>query len=180
VLISYEFGEIMALALSLLVTVAFVTIFLIHNKRNQQEEQLHKTEALSSKPSFDCERIENLLTNAELSFYHALNQAVSGHYIVMSKVRVADTLKPARGLNNSTRMKCFNFLAKKHFDFVLCQPNTMQIVKAVELNDRSHQRADRKARDENLKAACNSAGLPLYFVDCAPSYSIMDIKSQIL
>lgn len=61
-----------------------------------------------------------LLTPAERSFYGVLISAVGDSALVFSKVRVADVLKPQKGLDRSNWQRAFNRISSKHFDFVLC------------------------------------------------------------
>ena len=43
-------------------------------------------------------------------------------------------------MSEGDRLKYFNWISQKHVDFVLCDKDTMQILCAVELDDRSHER----------------------------------------
>ena len=54
-----------------------------------------------------------------------------------------------------------NPIRSKHVDFVVCAPDTLKPLAAVELDDSSHGRSDRKDRDEFLGEAFEAAGLPL-------------------
>lgn len=132
-----------------------------------------------SRSAFPFERQDALVTAAERSFLGVLDQAVAGQYRVFSKVRVADVLKPKKGLDRSTWFKAFNKICSKHFDFVLCDPKTMQIKAVVELNDKSHRRQRRAKRDEFLLQACAGAGVPLLEFAARRGYSIEDIRTAL-
>lgn len=132
-----------------------------------------------SRAAFPYERQDVLVSRAERSFLGVLDQAVAGEYRVFSKVRVADVLKPRKGLDRSTWFKAFNQICSKHFDFVLCDPKTMQIKAAVELNDKSHKTRTRVKRDEFLLEACAAAGVPLLEFAARRSYTIEPIRSAL-
>lgn len=120
-----------------------------------------------------------LLTAAERSFYGVLAKAVSGEFEIHPKVRVADVLAPAKGLTRSDWQKSFNKISSKHFDFALCDPATLQVKKVIELNDASHKRVKRAARDRFLIEACESANLELKVFAARKSYSVVELREQL-
>jgi hypothetical protein len=120
-----------------------------------------------------------LFTAAERSFYGVLCQAVEGKAVVFGKVRVGDVLKTRKGLNASERQKAFNQISAKHFDYVLCKPDDLSVLAAVELDDKSHNSKKRRARDEFLKGACEAAGLTLHRFKASNSYKITDVRETL-
>ena len=120
-----------------------------------------------------------LLTPAERSFYGVLQQAVGNSYEIHAKVRVADILTPEKGLDRSKWQIAFNKISPKHFDFVLCDPNTLSVIKVIELNDSSHKKQTRRTRDEFLTAACESANLMLYTIPAKKAYSLHELRKSL-
>jgi len=120
-----------------------------------------------------------LFTPAERSFLGVLRQACGGRYAVMGKVRLADVLRPRRGLSKSAWQSAFNRISARHFDFVLCDPGTLSVACVFELQDRSHNDRKRSARDRFLRDACEAAELPLIEFEARPSYSVAEIRSLI-
>lgn len=110
--------------------------------------------------TYTYSRQKSLFTKAELSFYRALQEATTEQYQVLGKVRVADVLKPQTE-NRGDWQRAFNKISAKHFDFVLCDRDSLKVLAAIELDDSSHQRVDRVKRDDFLNQAVKSAGLPL-------------------
>ncbi len=108
------------------------------------------------------------MSPGELAFYRTLLEAVGGRYAVCCKVRLADVLdcRPAAWALGYGRL-----IAQKHLDFVLVDHATTRIVAAVELDDRSHARPKRRARDEFVNRATEAAGVRLYRVRAAASYN---------
>ena len=74
---------------------------------------------------------DNFLSPAELSFFHVLRQVAANHFHVCAKVRVSDLLYVVQRRSN---MGHANRIDRKHVDFVLCNPKTMQPALVVELS----------------------------------------------
>jgi hypothetical protein len=120
-----------------------------------------------------------LFTPAERSFYGVLVQAASSQYLVFGKVRISDILLPERTLSKSVWHTAFNKISKKHFDFVLCDKDTLSVLAAIELDDSSHTLPESIARDSFVESACSSAGLPLVRFDARANYQIQLIRDKI-
>lgn len=135
---------------------------------------------LSTNKEYSYQKQAALFSPAERSFLGVLQQAVGENARVFGKVRVADVLTPAKGLSRSGWQMSFNKISGKHFDFLLCDPNDLSILCALELNDRSHDAGKRKGRDAFLENACRSAGLPLIWMPAKAAYSIPEIQEVLL
>lgn len=120
-----------------------------------------------------------LFSPAERSFLGVLDQALGAEYRVFGKVRVADVLAIARGTDASKRRSAFNRISAKHLDFVLCAPDDLRVLCAIELNDASHKQAARRDRDDMLAEACRSAELPLVFFAAKRAYSIAEVREAV-
>ena len=134
---------------------------------------------LRKKSPLKYKRVKNIFTPAEKKFYHALKSAVGEHFFIFAKVRAADVLLPVSAKDRSRWRSAFNKVACKHFDYVLCDEN-LRIVAAIELDDASHSRKDRKDRDDFIDWACKSAGFLLLRITPKKEYNPSDIKAQIL
>ena len=102
---------------------------------------------------------QSLLTPSEAAFYSALLLAAGRRYVVFAKVRLADL---CQDLDRWADIRAFNKVSSKHVDFVLCDATTFQPVLAVELDDRSHLRADRRSRDAFVDGIFRTMGLGVY------------------
>lgn len=120
-----------------------------------------------------------LVSPAERSFLGVLDQASGEDCRVLVKVRVADVLRIEGVQDKSKRQSAFNRIAAKHFDFVLCNPDTLAPIAAIELDDRSHRRTSRQHRDTFLDKACETAGLPLIRISAANTYAPAEIREQL-
>jgi very-short-patch-repair endonuclease len=116
----------------------------------------------------------SLLSQGEMAFYIKLRQAVEGRWSIFSKVRLADLLKVKSTLSKTGTWQ--NKINQKHIDFVICDHETLVPKLVIELDDATHQRVDRKLRDEFVDAAFSSAKLQLVRVKAQADYKIDDIK----
>ena len=121
-----------------------------------------------------------LLSAAERSFYGVLKQAIENSFDIHAKVRIADILTPVKGNTKSAWQQAFNRISAKHFDFVLCKPETLEVVAVIELNDSSHKAKSRASRDEFVSSACESAKLRLIMFPARSSYSVAEIRGLVL
>nr|WP_240954399.1 DUF2726 domain-containing protein [Solimonas marina] len=119
-----------------------------------------------------------LLSAAERAFLSALESAVAGQYRIFAMVRVADVLS-VEAVSRGRWQSAFNRINAKHFDFVICEHAELSPRIAIELNDGSHRRADRRRRDDFLRNACQQAGLPLLEVPVSSRYRADVLRRQL-
>jgi Protein of unknown function (DUF2726) len=129
-------------------------------------------------PVVYIEAVDSLLTPTEQKFYEALDRAINGRYAILAKVRVADILQVS-SQSNSARHRLFMSIACKHVDFVLVDVEDLHPVIAIELDDSSHQRADRIKRDELLNNLFSKAEFPLLRFPAASSYDLSALEEKI-
>jgi len=116
-------------------------------------------------PALPYRAAPSLLTPTEAAFHAVLRQAVGPQAVIQCKVRLADILHTQRG-----DMAAFRRVSQKHVDFVLCQPESLKSLLAVELDDRSHDRPDRQDRDRFVDQAYKQAGLAVLHVPVRHEY----------
>jgi hypothetical protein len=129
-------------------------------------------------PTVHVEPVETLLTAAEQKFYEALNAAIDGRLLILSKVRVADLLT-VTSASQPARYRVFRSIACKHVDFVLAEAENLHPIAAIELDDSSHQRADRRLRDQLLDDLFERAAFPLLRFRTAATYSPRLIEERV-
>jgi hypothetical protein len=150
------------------IVIAIIAIFIIASKGKGKSRRI-----------ILFRKRDALFTPAERSFLGVLDQASVGRYRVFGKVRIADVITPAKGLDKSTWARTFNRIKAKHFDFVLCDPQTLEVKAVIELNDKSHSNSRRIERDELVGRACADAGLALRMLKARRSYSVEAIKQLV-
>jgi len=138
-----------------------------------------KSQGASTKNEHLYKKNDALFTPAERSFLGVLGQATSDKIKIFGKVRVADVISPAKGMNRSEWQKAFNKISAKHFDFVLCDKDDLSILCVIELNDSSHQKKNRTERDAFLVNACKSADVKLIQIPAQASYNIVELRNFI-
>lgn len=119
----------------------------------------------------------SLFTPAERSFLGVLESVVGNNNRVYGKVRIADVIK-VKSSSSKSWQSHFNRISAKHFDFVVCDASTMRFICAVELDDKTHGKQKRAARDEFVISVCAKSGLPLLRVQARSGYSVSDVKAQ--
>lgn len=120
---------------------------------------------------------DSLLSPAEVSFYHVLASAMNGQAVICPKVGLKDILLITKRYKSREYYKYFGRISQKHVDFVLCGPKSMQPVVAIELDDRSHGRADRGDRDTVVDKIFSAAGLPLLHIVAAQAYNTSELAA---
>jgi predicted RNA-binding Zn-ribbon protein involved in translation (DUF1610 family) len=118
----------------------------------------------------------DFLSPAEQSFYLVLKSVVSDWALICPKVALGD-LFYAKSKDPSRYRTFTNRIDRKHVDFLLCDPKTVQPIVGIELDDKSHQRNDRRARDEFVEMVFVAAKLPLVRVPVRQSYSASELSS---
>lgn len=125
-------------------------------------------------PHYPYRRRDDFLSPAERSFFGVLNQVVGMNTFICPKVNLADLFcVPSR--DASEHRIYINKIDRKHVDFMLCDPMTLMPILGIELDDRSHQRADRQQRDHFVENVFAAAGLPLVRVPVKRGYAVQEI-----
>ena len=69
-----------------------------------------------------------------------------------------------------------NKIDRKHVDYLLCDLITVRPLLGIELDDKSHQKSDRQARDVFVEKVFNAAKLPLLRIRAQRSYSVSELE----
>lgn len=144
-------------------------------KKEQEEEQISKLKkGMEEKEQTYAESLikrggayiakSKMMSASEQGVYKILEKAYGDKYHIFCQVRVVDIIQP-----NITKYQTwtkeykslFWQVSQWHFDFVMCDKSDFSIFCALELDDASHERADRKRRDRILNAVCKDAGIEL-------------------
>ena len=119
---------------------------------------------------------DNLLSPAELQFYKVLKAVCNERHDISCKVRLGDII-------NCTEYYWHKGygpkISAKHIDFVLQHPDTSEIILCIELDDKSHNKPDRIARDKFVNKALDSANLPILHVPVTRGYDMAKLQKDI-
>jgi hypothetical protein len=123
------------------------------------------------------EKQSYLPTRAERSFYDVLHRAVEPSLVVFPKVRLADVVKVRKG--TESWQSHYNRISAKHVDFLVCTCDTLSPALVIELDDSSHERADRQERDTFVDSALASAGIPIVHMPARSQYNPSEIAARV-
>lgn len=93
-----------------------------------------------------------ILTEDELKFFSVLQTALP-NCLIFPEVSFQALMKVSPSVKWSDRKAIFNTFAMKRADFVVCLPDTLEIVAVIELDDTTHKPAKDAARDALLSQA---------------------------
>ncbi|WP_110643512.1 DUF2726 domain-containing protein [Salinicola sp. CPA57] len=109
-----------------------------------------------------------LLTEPEQVLFKVLQHKYGDTHRVFCQVRVVDVIQPNTALYKERSrewMALFRQVSQWHFDFVICDKESMEVVRVIELDDASHKRKDRVGRDRVLNNVCKGSGVTIERVD---------------
>jgi hypothetical protein len=129
---------------------------------------------------FRFTRNRALFSPAGHALLDALEQAVGEDYRIFGKVRVADIVSVRATADRSARIRAFNQISAKHFDFVLCDKEDLSIRCAIELNLKSHGSHQPEEGDAFSEALCRAISLPFVQIHAAQVYSAPELRKKIL
>lgn len=131
-----------------------------------------------SETGYPYYQVDEFITPAELNFFFNLKSVVGDSAQIFSKVKLSDLFYAKTGDFGKNR-SYNNRIDRKHVDFLLCDPKTLKPILGIELDDKSHQRADRQERDDFVNHVFQAAKLPLMHVSVQRSYSQSELKSKL-
>ncbi|WKZ49343.1 MAG: DUF2726 domain-containing protein [Anaerolineales bacterium] len=114
---------------------------------------------------------ERFMSAPELALFRSLQNMAGKHYVVCPKVALNDIFYIVRPNEN---VHFFNKIFRKHVDFLLCDPKSLQPVFGIELVKPVGKSEAREA-DQFLEDLFLSAGLPLVHVMSSENYSEGDL-----
>lgn len=123
-------------------------------------------------------RKARFMSEAEIRFYKVLSEAIGAKYRLFAKPRLNDIIY-AVDSDRSRWQSRANKLRMKHVDFLLCDIATLTPVCVIELDDSSHARQDREARDGFVNNALKAAGVPIAHFPVRAAYSAAEISQKV-
>jgi len=121
----------------------------------------------------------SLLTKAEMNFYQVLKNSIDNEkQIICPKVRMIDVLW-TKTYRVENKLTFINKVNRKHFDFVICDKETLKPLMAIELDDKSHEEESRKERDEFVDALFTDLKFKVIHIPVQYAYNINEIKEKI-
>jgi len=164
--------------LFLLVLLALALAVVVYSLASRSRRATQPPDHGSGEPAY--EPLPSLLTPAERSFFGVLEQALPAGCRLFAKVRLADILRPASSPSRSAWQSALNLISAKHVDFILCDPGTLRVLVAIELDDKSHSGFERGFRDQFVDTALEDARIPTIRIAARSAYSATGLRDQII
>lgn len=164
-------------SLFVVIGILYAAVRVLERTKDRPKELGGSSEGGSTGPSPFVLRPQ-LLTNAEREFFNALLVACAGQVHVLAKVRLFDVLDIAPA--TPSRQIWQNRVQSKHLDFVLCDRLTCRPLAAIELDDASHGRAPRVARDAQVDRYCSDAGFLLVRIPVTRTFDHASIRTRLI
>jgi very-short-patch-repair endonuclease len=133
---------------------------------------------LIGKKQYKYAKKDFLLSRAEHEFYDMLLLAVENQYHIFPQVHLS-TIINYKIVGQNWRA-AFRHINEKSVDFVLCDKKYIKPVLAIELDDKTHEREDRKERDIEVERILEESGLPLLRIENHGHFELADIKMRIM
>lgn len=171
----------MSPALLLFVICAVTVVLFLVAAAKWKKDAAHNSEAELQQVgvTYPYVRKGALLTAAERSFLGVLEKIIGARYRIYAQVRLADVIAIRPGTDKRQRQMALNRITSKHIDFVICERFTLEVLCAIELDDSTHARDDRVARDQFVDAVLHTAELPLVRVVAKAGYQPDEIKKAL-
>jgi hypothetical protein len=122
-------------------------------------------------------RSRSLFTDRERVLYRVLMEEVGNEYQVFAKVRIGDFVylanEPADRKHHLNQIQC------KHVDFLLCDKVSQRPLLAIELDDSSHAKYDRRESDKFKSDLFDVVGLKLLREKVQQSYPKGEIGNRV-
>ncbi len=131
---------------------------------------------LFKRESYPFRAKETLMSESELDFFKVLECVIPDNTMIAPKVRLGDVIGCSESdwhAGHGPR------ISAKHLDFVLIERGSSRILTCIELDDRSHDRPERRERDAFLEKALAAAQVPLLRVKVARTYSQNELQKAL-
>lgn len=118
-----------------------------------------------------------LLTPTELKFFKVLRQAFPD-VLVCPQVALAAVVDiPAYFNNNQYKYANRAPFAAKYADFAIIEPDTGEVHAIIELDDYSHDGAERQAEDAARDAMLDEVGIPVHRFDARKMPTVQELRT---
>lgn len=131
----------------------------------------------SEKKHFAYQKAQ-VLTEREKNFYETIRLIAEKHNLnVSAKMRLADIVKVSDEIKTQSSLWWSNFekISQKHIDFALQDKTNLEIKLLIEIDDYTHQRADRIERDKFVDSVCEQVNIPILHL-----YDVVGLEDKIV
>ena len=160
------------LALVIVILVIYIIADRYVLKKDKQDTKVKENEKLPYNVT------DNFLTDAERSFYNTLKFHIGDKAVICPKVGLKDIFFVGKSAGKDY-MKYFGKIAKKHVDFLLCDPDTMKPLCGVELDDASHTSKKSYQRDLFVEKVYKDARFELIRISSKSGYTFTELETAL-
>ena len=125
-------------------------------------------------------KARSILTENERVFYNILAKRIDLKcHLILCKVRMEDIIYvdfSLRNRNFAEYQRARGRMRNRHFDFVICDIETQEIQRIIELDGWTHKKDSEKEADKFKDEACLEAGLKLVRIN----YNEMNFPDQVI
>jgi very-short-patch-repair endonuclease len=125
---------------------------------------------------FPYQRKDSFLTPAEVAYYRVLRMIYGDRYLIFAKVKVFDLCDV---LDRPFNEVAVNRIDRRHVDFVLCHQRTFKPMVAIELDDATHDRPQRRRQDAFLDEVFRAIGMKLVRQRVRLVYSVAEVTQMV-
>jgi len=119
-----------------------------------------------------------LLTKVESDFFKILKQTLSNDYYVFPQIHLTSILE--NKIVGQSWKGALEHISRKSLDYVICDKIYLSPLLAIELDDNSHSRNDRRDRDREVERILKEAGIPLLRIPYSEKNNRELIREQLL
>jgi very-short-patch-repair endonuclease len=112
-----------------------------------------------SKPLYNYKRKDFLMSRAEHEFFDILVDIAGDQYYVFPQIHLSTILD--NKVVGQNWKGAFRHIDEKSVDYVICDKAYIKPLLVIELDDKTHERDNRKIRDEEVERILSNANLPL-------------------
>ena len=136
-----------------------------------------KPDGSEERKKYQYKRKNFFMTRAEHECFNVLVESVGSEYNIFPQVQISSIVdNKVVGQNWNA---AFKHISQKSVDFVLCDKDYISPKLAIELDDKTHERADRIVRDDEVERILRDAGLPLLRLKSNSVSDPVDLAKQI-
>lgn len=166
-------GFIIMLVLGLIFAVFGLMYLLLEKQQPKKDGQITLTDSDSDKPKPEYRRKGNVLSKPEWEFLQVLRDILDAQrYEVLTQIALISVVDKVT--QTSYRNELFRII-----DYCIVDKASYSPLLLIELNDASHNRADRVQRDQKVNEICQSANLPIISFVIGEIESVNTVKKAI-
>ena len=153
-----EINRILSWSISMIILIGMVYIFKGIGKIKQAEDS-NENNSQIEKSQYKYYAKSYVMTSRENECFKILNEIFSSKWFVVPQVHLSALLDyRVKGQNWNA---AFRHINGKSVDFVLIGKESYKVICAIELDDSTHNKPERKERDVEIERIFNQARIPL-------------------